>query len=488
MSSVRKSLALSFAEKYSALVINGISLIVLARLLTPAEIGIYSVGAAVVAVAHVLRDFGVGNYLIQEQKLTQERVRTAFGVALVIAWVMAAVVFALSGSAAHFYAEPGLRQVLRVLSLTFLIIPFSSQVLALLQRDMAFGPLYVIGIASTLVHAMTGITLAALGFGFMSLTWASLAGVGTTTLIAAFYRPSVARLLPSFKEWRRVATFGSISSAASIVAEIGMTAPDLILGRLLGFTAVGFFSRAAGLVQLFNRMVMQAVLPVMTPAFAAKNRRGEDLLGVYLKGLSYVTVLAWPFFIFLGFMAYPIIRILFGDQWDDAVPIVQILCLAGIFRPLWYFVSSVFIALGEVRINLKVAALSYPLFVILFLFGTLHSLEAAAFSSPIFCFIYFVVSYRYLRDLIGLSLKHVAESISKSLVVAVFSAFPVGAVYFGTDIGPTDMWRSPLISLFGSTIVWICCVFVFKHPFREEIVLYFQVLRRILMSKQINAG
>ncbi len=82
---------------------------VIARLLTPAEIGFYSMGKAVVALAHVVRDFGVGNHLIQERELTQDRMRTALGVAIVIAWAMALVLFAASGAIARFYGEPGLR-------------------------------------------------------------------------------------------------------------------------------------------------------------------------------------------------------------------------------------------------------------------------------------------------------------------------------------------------------------------------------------------
>ena len=121
MPSVRKSLALSFASKYSDLVITTVTVLVLARLLTPEEIGIYSVGAAVVAMAHVVRDFGVGNYLIQEKELTQDRIRTAFAVTLIIGWTMAAVLFAASGPVSRLYAEPGLAHVMKVLSLTFMV-------------------------------------------------------------------------------------------------------------------------------------------------------------------------------------------------------------------------------------------------------------------------------------------------------------------------------------------------------------------------------
>lgn len=484
--SVRKALVLSFAGKYSALAMHTVAVMVLARLLTPAEIGVYSVGAAVVGLAHVVRDFGVGNYLIQEKELTTDRVRTAFAVTLVIGWTMAAVLFALSGPVSAFYDEPGLGQVLRVLSLTFLVIPFSSPVLALLRRDMAFGRLYVVEVASAAAHVTTGISLAALGYGFLSLAWASLAGAVMTATVAALYRPSVARNLPSFKEWRRVASFGSLSTAASIVSEIAMAAPDLIIGRLLGFAAVGLFSRAMGIIQLFNRTVMNAVTPVVTATLAAKNRRGEDLLEPYLKGLSYVTVLAWPFFIFLGLMAYPIIRVLFGDQWDEAVPLVQILCLAGIFRPLFYFVQPVFIALGQVRTNLRVAVICNTISVLFFFLGALHSLEAAAAAPGVFCLAYFAVSYVYLRDLIGLSLQDVARSVSKSAVVALLSGLAPGLVFLGMDIGPGNILPPLLIALAGTALSWIGVVFAVKHPLREELVLFRQQIRRSLSPQRIG--
>ena len=90
MPSIRKALALSFASKYSSLAIHTAAVMVLARLLTPAEIGVYSVGAAVVALAHVVRDFGVGNYRIQEKELTAERISAALDVVVLIAWAIAA--------------------------------------------------------------------------------------------------------------------------------------------------------------------------------------------------------------------------------------------------------------------------------------------------------------------------------------------------------------------------------------------------------------
>jgi len=69
-----------------------------------------------------------------------------------------------------------------------------------------------------------------------------------------------------------VASFGSLSSVVSVVTEIEMAAPDLIVGWLLGLTAVGLFGSALGIIQIFNGTVMHAVMPLMTPVFAFRNR------------------------------------------------------------------------------------------------------------------------------------------------------------------------------------------------------------------------
>ncbi|MFY7940899.1 MAG: oligosaccharide flippase family protein, partial [Burkholderiaceae bacterium] len=91
--SARAALAWSFGERYASLVVTIASTMVLARLLTPKQVGIYSLCAALTAVAGILRDFGVSEYLIQEKNLTREKMQAAFGIALTVAWSIAALVF-----------------------------------------------------------------------------------------------------------------------------------------------------------------------------------------------------------------------------------------------------------------------------------------------------------------------------------------------------------------------------------------------------------
>ena len=114
---LRHSLLYSFLEKYSSFIVQFAANITIARLLTPEEIGVFSVGIAVFTFAHAVRDFGVSHYLIQEQDLTNDRIRAALTVTAGVAWSLAIIIAVASPFIASFYNEPGLAEVLIVLAL-----------------------------------------------------------------------------------------------------------------------------------------------------------------------------------------------------------------------------------------------------------------------------------------------------------------------------------------------------------------------------------
>ncbi|HEU0196476.1 MAG TPA: oligosaccharide flippase family protein, partial [Nevskiaceae bacterium] len=85
---IRKALSLSFIQTFVSLVFSFGSVIIVSHILTPSEIGVFSVAAGMVALIHMLRDFGVSEYLVQEQELNESSIRTVFTINLAIAWVL----------------------------------------------------------------------------------------------------------------------------------------------------------------------------------------------------------------------------------------------------------------------------------------------------------------------------------------------------------------------------------------------------------------
>src|SRR5579863_8444479 len=105
--SVRRALAMSAVARIGSSVIGFVSVMILSRLLTPTETGIFSVSAAMITLAHALREFGITSYINQERELTSERIATTLGIAIAIGWTIAAVLLAISGPAAQWYSQPG---------------------------------------------------------------------------------------------------------------------------------------------------------------------------------------------------------------------------------------------------------------------------------------------------------------------------------------------------------------------------------------------
>ncbi len=477
MTSVRKSLAISFADKYSVMLIHFASTMILARLLTPEEIGVYSVGAVIAGFAHMIRDFGVANYLVQEKELTRNRIQTAFGITLLIAWGAALLLYFSSGPIAHFYSEPGVSTVIQILAFSFLFIPFSSTVLGLLRREMKFKHLFVINFLSACAHAITGVGLACYGFGFESLAWASMVSAAATVIAAIIMRPAGAEFTPSYSEFKRIFSFGSYSSATGIIQEAGLSAPDLAIGRLQSFDALGYYSRAMGFVSIFNYAVSAAINPVIIPAFAKHDRGGQDLKQAYLRALEYYTVLAWPFFAYLLLVTQELITLLYGAQWSDSVQPAQILCIAFIIRSLTAFTGNYLIATGQVKTNFKIQLILQVPRVIATIAAAFHSIEAVAIVQALFYIAAFFISHVYAHNQLAIRYIDIIQATAKSAFITLSSLIPPALFLF--LLPPQSNATTIIVSCLAFGLAWLICIFAFNHGFKHEIITIANAINKV---------
>lgn len=360
MSGVRSALLFSFAERYALIAINLASNLLIARLLTPDEIGVYSVTLAVMSIAQVLRDFGVASYLIQEKDLTDDHVRTAIGVTLLIGVGLGLLVFALAPWVAGYYSEPRMRDLLRLAALNFLLLPFSTISLALLRRRLAFKALAVVNFVATLAGAVTSVALAWAGYGPIGLVVGTLV-VSATTGFAAWWAQGERRVLrPGLSKWRSLFKFGAQSSLVGVVTSVSMDINDLAVGKLMGFTPVAMLSRAQGLMNLFHRDLMGAVRNVAYPVYAKAVREQQAMEPLYVASVTYVCVVAWPFYGFVSLYALETLRLLFGPQWDAAAPLVPIFCLAGAMAAAISLIGNLMTAMGRMDLLTRMEVVFQP--------------------------------------------------------------------------------------------------------------------------------
>lgn len=472
MTTVRRALALSFLERYLLIMLALASNMILARLLTPEQIGLYSVTLAVIGIAHVLRDFGVGNYLIQEQNLTEAHVRTAFGLSLIVGAVLFGALVLAAPFIARFYDEPSMTALMRVVALNFLVLPFCTVSLALLRRDMQFQRLLYVNVAATVLGFMVTVGLAYLGWGPMSMAVGAVASNATTGLGAWLARPERRMLLPALSQWRCVLGFGGQNVAASLVTTVSMDINDLAIGKIMGFAPVAILSRAQGLMNLFHRDVMTAIRNVAYPAFAQAHRDGQAVDRQHSTSVAAVTACAWPFYGFLALFPLEIIRLMFGDQWDAAVPLVPIFCLAGAVAALSNLVFPLVIAVGRIDLVTKAELLFQPTRAALIVAAAVvyESLLAVALAYMVTWFVFTPLAYHVKRKCLPTELPAWLAGVRRSAGVTLLCLLLPAALSLQAGVMRSQPlpWHLWLLAALACAVAWVAAVAWTRHPLATE--------------------
>ena len=444
MSSTRQALVFSFLDRYAGLVLHTVSSMVIARLLTPAEIGVYSVVMVLLGFVAVFRDFGAGQYLVQHREASPDVMRATATMQLGLGALFAIAVFAGSWPLASFYDDPRITPIMHVLALNFLATPFLSFPNALLVRAMEFRTIAAIRFVGSLGHASVAVGLAFRGYGPISLAWANLAttliGIGMTALLTQLplsQRPTTRRL-------RNVLGFGGGLTLASLLNTARGGAPELLLGKLRSLTEAGLMSRAQGLVAMFQQLVLDAVGTVALPYFAREVRAGNALGMPFIRAAELIVGLGWAFFGVLALLAFPVVRLLYGLQWDDSVLPVRWLALASALALPGLVCHAPLVAIGALGDVLRASTAAVILGVAAAAIGAWHGVTAVAQWQVGAAAITSVYWLWLAQRRIDMSWRDLAASMGRSAAVAAAAmAVPLGTVLL---LG----WRpagSPLITL-----------------------------------------
>ena len=470
MSIVHRSLLFSALERYGSLLFFLISTAILSRLLTPEEFGVYAiVNALTMVVAASFQEFGGANYLIQKELLSVRDIRTAFTITFCMSMLIGAVLFALRGSLAHAFSKGDLELGVSVSVLNFIFSPFIMTVTALFRRDMQFGALAICNLAGGFSTASISILLAALNFSFMAPIWGTVAGNAVVAVLLIASRGHLRIFLPSFKGYRDVLSFGFYSSGVVVINVFYNLAPQLILARVLDFTAVGLYSRAVNVTQMFDKLVIQIINPVIMPAMFAHTRSGGDLKRIYLDAVGLITAVQWPFLIFLALMADPIIRIWLGPTWIEIVPLIRILCVASLSLFAACLTYPTLVAVGRVNDALISSLISLPPSLILICIASFFGIHAVAASALIASPFQAVVAIYFVSRHLGIGPADLVFAMVKSGVVTICSSAGGLACALLVEFGAIGPIGGMVLATILAPACWLLGLVLTRHPLLERV-------------------
>lgn len=475
--STRKALAFSFLDRYSGLMLSIVSSMAIARLLSPAEVGVFSIAMVLLGYLSSLRDFGAGQYLLQEKQLTNERVRATWTVQLGLGITFSVIVFIASGPVANFYKEPRMVDIMHVLALNFAISPFGSLTYAWLMREMRFDSLAVMRFCATLSGACTSVGLAWWGWGPISLAYGSLVATVINALIAMRYRPASFPWLPGFSEVRRVLSFGGKITVTTIINTVAGSTAELVLGKVHGMAAAGMYSRAQGLAAMFHRLVMDATNSVALPMFAKQAREQTSPVESFLRATAYITAIGWAFFLGMFFLAHPVIRLLYGVQWDGAVNVVRLLALASMIGLPAAMCSVAMTGSGAIRAVVQVTVINAIHYVTCVALGASLGLLEVGLGLITTSAIGMCVWLHFAKRTLRFAWTDFCRTLFRSACVAGASAiFPLCAfVWFGPR--PESILAPLAVAIPGSIALFLLALFGLRHPLSAEVQRVYERLK-----------
>lgn len=347
MASFRRAFFINFMSSSGSTIVQFIVSMLLARMLTPAQIGVYSITIVFVNIAHVFRDFGVASYLQREPDLTPEKIRSATGVLYGSTWLIAALLFVASWPLSDYFGYVEVRPVMQVLALGFVLIPFSSVVLSLLLREFAAGKLAWVNLAGTSAYTVTCLGMAWAGFGTMSLAWANVANIAACGLAYIPLRPKGMPWLPSFRNWGRVVKFGLGTILTNTLNAVNNALPDLLLGKLGSSHQVGLVSRANSTVSIFSYIAGAAVNFGSLTYLSQAHHRKEVLGPILNRSAALLTGIGWPALALTALLGREIVLTLYGPNWLECVPAIPALAIAAALSMLFNYSGSALTAIGR---------------------------------------------------------------------------------------------------------------------------------------------
>lgn len=469
MSSIRSKIAAQFFVSNGATVANFLLSLYIARLLDSAEIGIFSMAVVLVAFAHVFRDFGVVSFIRSQKTLTTESLRAAMGVMVCASWSFAAVVYLAAPFAAGYYRHAGVEEVMRVLAVGFLFIPVGSVPQAVMARELQVRVPAIATAVSVLAYATTCITLAKLGYSYMSFAWANLVNIVVTGTTYALLQPKSLPRLPSLRGWRQVVHFGGGTMLTNSVRSADAALPDLVIGRLSGAHFVGLFSRANSTVNMLNYIAGPSINFATLPYLARVHHSGEDVSHEVKRIVAYLTGVMWPVLAVLAFMPRDIILLLYGPKWLESAPVIPALCILAAIQMSFSVLQPAFTAMGRPYLTaspLLVAMLAKVALAVALFDGSLQSFATAFVLGEMLS----VPAYLLLaRKAMGITPAHWVSATWRS---AVTVGAMLGGLYLFSPVLSSVAYpavRLLLVAMYV-LVVWPVVLLLLRHPLAEELL------------------
>lgn len=442
----------SSLERFSVQGIQFVVMIVMARILTPADYGLVGMLAIFIAVSQSLIDSGFSQALIRKQDRSEIDNSTVFYFNIGVGAVLYLLLFFSAPLIARFYNEPQLIPITRVVGLSLVFNSLAVVQRALLTVNLDFKTQAKASFVGAIISGAIGITMAYTGFGVWAIVWQQISNLATVTILLwmlSHWKPIWAYSWDSFRE---LFGFGSKLLASGLLDTIFKNLYLIVIGKFFKASDLGYYTRAHQFTDFASSSITGIFQRVTYPVLCTIQNDDVRLSDVYRRLLKTSAFIVFPLMTGMAAVAEPMVISFLTEKWLFSALLIQILC----FSQMWYPVHAINLNLLQVKgrsdLFLKLEIIKKILTIIMLCITLPMGLIPMCIGMIVNSLIALVINTHYTGKLIHLGfLKQM-----KDLLPTFILSLAVGAsVYFTVTYIPMKSWVALSVGVIQGILLYI---------------------------------
>lgn len=452
----------SFSSVIVALV-QVLQLVVLAKILGPEAYGTMAILNVVVGFSALFVDLGMSKIIIHKQdSITENQLHSLYWFNIFLALFVYGVVYLSANLVANFYNNIELEFLLQLLSTTFIIKAFAIQYNVILQKEMLFKCLEIIGIVAIFLNFVIALLFAINGYGVISLIYATIISSILSSILTLYYgsRFHKIKFYFSFLQIKEFFSFGLYWTGSKFLGNFAGNIDIIILGKVFDQQILGIYHIAKQLVLKPSQILLPVVTKVSYPIFGKIQNDISKTKDYYLGMIGLLSFLIFPMYGLLFLLSSEIVNIFLGREWIDSISIIQSLVFYAAIIAIGTPIGSLIMAKGKANWNFWWNVFWLVFVAVLMMSVYRYGIVIVAISISLSQLILTFIGFKFMvSKLIDVSFFEYYRNIFLSLAI---SAIGLIIVYIGIDIFNFGLVLGIIFKIIIFTIIYLLLSYIFN--------------------------
>jgi O-antigen/teichoic acid export membrane protein len=378
--SLEKAAMIMLATRMSVKCLGMISTLFLVRLISPEDFGLVAISMAIYGFVEIFGLFGFHNALVQHGNPTEDDYNVVFTFSFIFGLSACLILNAISPIVSAYYGDVRMEETLLLVSTVFFINGCKNVKTVIFQIEMNFKREFYFQIIPKFISFFITILLAFMLMDYRALLYGTIVSAVVTVLVSYAmvpYKPNIC-LAGSRKLWN----FSKWLMLNSMLQYFNSKVVDLVVGKFISVRAVGLYTLSSEMSYLALAEVSGPINKASFAAYSKVKRDKQQVKRLFEKTTSMTAIISMPMCAGLFVTSEYFVPVVFGNQWLDAVPLMQIMSITCLISVVTANSGYVLLSMGKSKVNffisLSRAILFFP---VLFFCMPRASITSAAWSS-----------------------------------------------------------------------------------------------------------